>query len=406
MSASFLAASRVRAVDVQRGRVLLPEGSAEASGLLFILQVDLLMDAVTTHLPLTTLSLLQRAAGSALLPRLRQVASERQGVTAADVEACVHVRVLRHLVLSSTLEVIKLPPSAFMLGSVADPQHVQRVRPAKPKQDEADKERCHEWRHYVPEWRRGYGPLELKRSVTLCRDTTTIGDPALEWPLLFFLDAPQTAGAVIEVGAGPIRVTLQGIEIITCVRDQSCFYSGKHFRTGYHPSIGLQTAGCRTCQNSVGRLGATCTCEPFGGPTLVVTDCRITGGFSLRGRSYFERCKFTTPSMPSNEEPRYTTPWDRLTIMEQMNNVCSGMPESFGDRTLTREPNGKLSIICTVTSRAPGSEMDEVAHEQIQNSWQVPPCGWTEEQHPFLSEGPRRRLGPHELRGPPPASVS
>lgn len=170
MSASFLAASRGRAVDVQRGRVLLPGGSAEASGLLFVLQVDLLMDAVTTHLPLTTLSLLQRAAGSALLPRLRQVASERQGVTAADVEACVHVRVLRHLVLSSTLEVIKLPPAAFMLGSVADPQHVQRVRPAKPKQDEADKERCHEWRHYVPEWRRGYGPLELKRSVTLCRD--------------------------------------------------------------------------------------------------------------------------------------------------------------------------------------------------------------------------------------------
>ena len=364
------------------------------------------MDAVTTHLPLTTLSLLQRAAGSALLPRLRQVASERQGVTAADVEACVHVRVLRHLVLSSTLEVIKLPPAAFMLGSVANPEHVHRVRPAKPKHDEADKDRCQEWRHYVPEWRRGYGPLELKRSVTLCRDTTTIGDPALEWPFLFFLDAPQTAGAVIEVGAGPIRVTLKGIEINTCIQDQSCFYAGKHFRTRYHPSIGLQTAGCRTCQNSAGRLGATCTCEPFGGPTLVVTDCRITGGFSLRGRSYFERCKFTTPSMPSEQEPVYTgTPWDRRTILEQMNNAIPC--ESFGDRTLTREPNGKLSINCTVTYRVPGSEMDEVAHEQIQNSWQVPP--WPEERHPFLSEGPRRRLGPHpehELRGPPPAGVS
>ena len=403
MSASFLAASRVRAVDVQRGRVLLPEGSAEASGLLLILHVDLLMDAVTTHLPLTTLSLLQRASGSALLLRLRQVASERQGVTAADVEACVHVRVLRHLVLSSTLEVIKLPPAVFMLGSVANPEHVQRVRPAKPKHDEADKDRCQEWRYYWPEWRRGYGPLELKRSVTLCRDTTTIG--GVNTPLLSFLDAPQTAGAVIDVGAGPIRVTLQGIDINTCMQDQSCFYSGKHFRTEYHPSIGLQTAGCRTCQNSAGRLGATCTCEPFGGPTLVVTDCRIIGGFSLRGRSYFERCKFYTPPMPSVEEPVYNTPWDSLTIMEQMNNVVPC--ESFGDRTLTREPNGKLSIICTVTSRAPDSEMDQVAHEQIQNSWQVPP--WPEERNPFLSEGPRRRLGPHpehELRGPPPASVS
>ena len=109
--------------------------------------------------------------------------------------------------------------------------------------------------------------------------------------------------------------------------------------------------------------------------------------------------------MPSEEEPVYNTPWDRLTIMEQMNNVFP--IESFGDRTLTREPNGKLSIICTVTSKAPGSGL-VVAHEQIQNSWQVPP--WPEERNPFLSEGPRhQRLGPHpehELRGPPPACVS
>ena len=124
--------------------------------------------------------------------------------------------------------------------------------------------------------------------------------------------------------------------------------------------------------------------------------CVIGGGFSLRGRSYFERCRFYIPPMPSEEEPIHDVPWNRLTMFERMNNVVP--QESFGDRTVTREPNGRISIMCTVTSKAPDSESHEVVHELIQNSWETP--HWREECHPFLRDGPRRRLSPHELRGP------
>jgi hypothetical protein len=365
-----------------------------------ILHVDLLLDAVASHLALTTLTLLQRAAGSALLPKLKQVSLARRGVTASDVESGVHVLVLRHLIVSSVLEVITLPPAEYLLGSVADPLHVRHVRPAKPPFDESSQVRVVEWLHYVPEWRHGFGPLELLRSVTLRGETArgTIGERSVERPRLYFLDAPRSSGAVIAIGAGSLRIRVEGVDLYPCSEPLSCFYSGEAFRAEYHSALGLSTGGCVRCQAPEWRIGATCTCASFGGPTLEVSDCFVNGGFDLRGRSRFKRCRFMQPTVEAVRNP---VPWHRLTIFEQMNNVRN---ESFGDRTVTVEPNGKFSIMCTVTSQAPGAvqkelgEGMEIAHDLIQNSWEEQ--RWPEEHHPCLREGPRRRLSTHELRGP------
>ena len=403
MSASFVAAVKQRSHDVGRGAHTPPD-------LQSVLHVDLLLDLVARHLALMMLSFLQRAAGATLLPMLRRACAARRGVTAADVDADVHVCVLRHLIASSALEVITLAPGVYDLGSVANPLHVQLVRPEKPPFDELCGDRVGEWLDYAPEWRRGYGPLELRRSVVLRGKTASgrIGERSHERPRLSFLDAPRKAGALVEAGAGPLRVTLQGIDFYSCAEPLSCFYLGEHFRADFHGALFVSTGGCRRCATPASRLGATCTCERFGGPTLEVTDCFIHGGFSLIGRSAFERCTFrmdeeyTVFDVSGRPVPWHpmrlseTRPWGyRGTTFEQMNNVQC---ESFGDRTVTREPNVKFSIICTCTSKAPGSESLVVEHEFFCNSWETPhPVAEAE----LVREGPRPRFDDHELRGPP-----
>lgn len=373
-----------------------------------VLHVDLLLDAVASRLALTALTFLQRAAGKALLSRIKQAGSARHSVTAADVEAGDHVLVLRHLIASSTCQEITLPPAEFMLGCVADPRHVTRVRPTKPPFDEPNQERIVEWLEYVPEWRPGFGPVKLHRSVTL--RAGTIGERSHERPRFYFVDAPHSSGAVIEVGSGPLCVALQGIDIYPCSEPLSCFYVGDHFRAEYHAALGLSTGGCRRCQTPKTRLGATCTCESFGGPVLEVSDCFINGGFDLRGRNSFSRCKFMQPENLHGGAGGYDrpTPWHRLTLFEQMNNVES---KSYGDHTFARELNGKFSVVCTVTSQAPdgSGSLLEVSHDLIQNAWDMR-FATEREALKFLGfpgkgfregGGPRRRFDRNELRGPP-----
>lgn len=365
-----------------------------------VLHMDLLLE-LASHMSLTALTLLQRAAGRDLLPRIKQICSVRHNVTAADVEEDVHVPVLRHLLSSSTCQVITLPPAVFMLGSVTDPQHVERVRPAKPAFDERSQNCVVEWLNYIPRWKRGFGPLQLLRSVTLRGETArgTIGERSHERARLYFLDAPCLAGAVIEIDTGPLRITMQGLDIYPCSEPLSCFYVGDHFHTGYNAALGLSTGGCPRCQTPASRQHATCTCVPFGGPSLEMSDCFVNGGLDLRGRSVFERCTFMQPENLDGTN-KFPTPWHRMTMFEQMNNIRC---DSFGDRTVTREPNGKCSIVCSVamlTSNEPDSQEVEMVHEVIQNSWEAPANDISIMERIWPQGMPRRRLDQRELRSP------
>lgn len=126
--------------------------------------------AVAAHLTLLELVRCRRA--NRTIRAWAEDAIRDRGVTCVDVAAGVHTRALHWLVTKSRETHITVAAGAYMLGDESNDAHVQMVKPPEPAHEDDDA--YDEWLNWDPMWRAGFGPLLLKRELTLAgeRDAT------------------------------------------------------------------------------------------------------------------------------------------------------------------------------------------------------------------------------------------
>jgi len=196
----------------------------------------------------------------------------RGGVTQADVDAGVHARALHWLVSKSSQRHITLAAGTYMLGDMEDPAHVYNVRPPTYDEDDYDEE-C-SWANWESEWRQGYGPLTLSRSLTLVgnRDVTlTSREVSSRWAVEVKGEPRSAADGADSNGMPMIRpsgytsvaVRLEGLNL--------GFLDG---------STDLYVGLC-ACQNN---SDGSCSCPLYGGPILTAHDCGFYGSMCFNGR--------------------------------------------------------------------------------------------------------------------------
>jgi hypothetical protein len=411
-----------------------------------IADVSLLAEAICNNLPLAAL-FHWRATCHNMLARMRPIIAARHEVTSVDVASGSHVAALRYLTSASDAAHLHLAPGIYHLGSVYNPAHVDTVRQPLAQrlyetrsvtaenqaelQSLLDSDAFEAWAGFTAGWKEGYGPLRLRRSIVLARDPN---DSSESRPTLV-LDANLGSGAVISVenledgtqaaaaaageadedgdvfvdaseevlpppslGAAPL-VRLDGVDLRA--EDSGLPPDSRGCLCGmWQPSIracdSLQSSPCK-CQLLPGH---PCKCVPYGGPCLEAIRCTIEGSLYLRGRALFEDCLLFAFAGRADESgcPSSLPLWNKVQLSIRGGQHGAGC----GDRTVSKEADGRLHISCAVrrwrsTNPEHGFEdfIDIVCHPRDGLTMDAP--GWVSR---FLGGQPRPSFGCLELGSP------
>ena len=185
-----------------------------------------------------------------------------QGITAADVVRGWHPSLFRWLVYAP-VDRIHLPAGDYLLGDDSNPLHVHEVPPEAKLTEMHD-----EGFGWEPSWKPGYGPLFIRRSVTIVGEEPD-RHPFKKLTTIKFVSDNSSAVYLMQPnGADPIDVT---IELVNFVAEGWC----SSCATIYEPEV---------------------LTHPYNGALLVLTDCLLSAPTShavyCYGRALLEDCEF------------------------------------------------------------------------------------------------------------------